>query len=137
VIAAVSERDRDSVLSLGANDVAAREDGDLGTVIRRLLPDGADALFDTTTSLGSAGLAAIKDRGLLVTSTTPPEPERGIRATKVYGLPDGDALQRLVDMAEAGHLHMPVAREYGVDDARDAYAEFARGPHRGRIVLTF
>ena len=57
--------------------------------------------------------------------------------TKIYGLPDGDALQRLVDMAAAGHLHMPVASEYAVDNARDAYAEFASGPHRGRIVLTF
>ena len=137
VIAAVSERDRDSVLSLGASDVAAREDGDIGTVVRRLLPEGADALLDTTTSLGRAGLAAIKDRGVLVTSTTPPEPERGIRTTKIYGLPDGDALQRLVDMAAAGQLHMPVASEYAVDNARDAYAEFASGPHRGRIVLTF
>jgi len=137
VIAAVSERDREQVLSVGASDVAAREDGELGTVVRGMLPDGADALFDTTTSLGSAGLGAIKDAGLHVTSTTPPEPARGIRTTKIYGLPDGDALQRLVDMAEAGELHMPVAREYGLEEARDAYAEFASGRHRGRLVLTF
>jgi NADPH:quinone reductase-like Zn-dependent oxidoreductase len=137
VIAAVSERDREQVLSLGASDVAVREDGDIGAVVRRLVPDGADALFDTTTSLGRAGLGAVRDGGLLVTATTPPESERGIRATKIYGLPDGDALQRLVDMATARELHTPVAREYGVHDAHEAYAEFATGSHRGRIVLTF
>ena len=137
VIAAVSEHDREHVLSLGASDVAAREDGDLGAVVRRLLPDGADALFDTTTSLGSDGLAAIKDGGQHVTATTPPESERGIRATKIYGLPDGDALQTLVDMTTAGRLHTPVAREFSADQAQAAYTEFASGPHRGRIVLTF
>ncbi len=137
VVAAVSERDRHYVLGLGAADVAAREDGDIGPVVGKILPGGADALFDTTTSLGSAGLGAVKDGGLLVTSTTPAEPERGIRVTKIYGLPDGDALQRLVDMATAGQLHTPVAREFSADEARAAYQEFASGPHRGRIVVVF
>jgi NADPH:quinone reductase len=137
VVAAVAESDRDYALSLGAADVAAREDGNLGEVVRKLLPGGADALFDTTTSLGSTGLGAVKNGGAYVTSTTPPEPERGIRATKIYGLPDGDALQTLVDMATAGRLHTPVAGEFQAGQAREAYEEFASGPHRGRIVLTF
>jgi NADPH:quinone reductase len=137
VIAAVSERDRDYVLNLGASEVAAREDGDLGTVVRKFLPGGADALFDTTMALGAAGLGAIRDGGVQVTSTTPPETERGIRATKIYGLPDGDALQTLVDMATAGRLHTPIAHEFSVEEAQTAYQEFASGPHRGRIVLTF
>jgi NADPH:quinone reductase len=137
VIAAVAASDGDYARGLGASDVAAREDGNLGAVVRKLVPDGADALFDTTNSLGITGLGAVKDGGLYVTSPNPPEPERGIRATKIYGLPDGDALQRLVDMATAGQLHTPVAAEYNVEQARAAYQEFAAGPHRGRIVLTF
>jgi NADPH:quinone reductase-like Zn-dependent oxidoreductase len=137
VIAAVSGRDHDYVLNLGASEVAAREDGNLGAVVRKIVPDGADALFDTTTSLGSTGLGAVKDGGVYVTSTTPPEPERGIRVTKIYGLPDGDALQRLVDTATAGRLQTPVAGEFSAGQAQAAYQEFASGPHRGRIVLTF
>ena len=137
VIAAVSGRDREYVLGLGASDVAAREDGDIGTVVRKILPAGADGLFDTTTSLGSAGLAAVKDGGLHVTSTDPPESERGIQVTKIYGVPDGDALQRLADMATASELHTPVAREFSAEQARAAYQEFASRPHRGQIVLTF
>jgi hypothetical protein len=50
--------------------------------------------------------------------------------TKIYGLPDGDALQRLVGIATAGWLHTPVAREFSLEDARAAYEEFASGPHR-------
>ena len=137
VIAAVSESDRDYVLSLGANDIAAREDGNLGALVHKILPGGADAFFDTTTTLGATGLAAVKDGGSYVTSTAPPEPERGIRATKIFGLPDGDALQTLTDMAVSGRLHTPVAREFGVGRVREAYEEFVAGPHRGRVVLTF
>ena len=137
VIAAVSESDRDYVLSLGANDIAAREDGNLGALVHKILPGGADAFFDTTTTLGATGLAAVKDGGSYVTSTAPPEPERGIRATKIFGLPDSDALQTLTDMAVSGRLHTPVAREFGVGRVREAYEEFVAGPHRGRVVLTF
>jgi NADPH:quinone reductase-like Zn-dependent oxidoreductase len=137
VIATVSGRDRDYVLSLGASDVAAREDGDIGVVVRKILPGGADALFDTTASLGRAGLEAVKDGGFHVTSTDPPESERGIRVTKIYGLPDGGALQRLADMATAGRLHTPVAREFNAQQARAAYQEFTSGPHRGQIVVIF
>ena len=110
---------------------------DLGAVVRKILPGGADAFFDTTNTLGTTGLEAIKDGGSYVTSTTPPEPERGIRATKIYGLPDGDALQTLTDMAAAGRLHTPVGREFSVGQVQAAYREFVAGPHRGRIVLTF
>jgi hypothetical protein len=36
-----------------------------------------------------------------------------------------------------GRLHTPVAGEFNVEQAHAAYEEFASGPHRGRIVLTF
>jgi NADPH:quinone reductase-like Zn-dependent oxidoreductase len=137
VIAAVSERDRDYAMNLGASDIAAREDGDVGAAVRKILPDGADAFFDTTRTLGAVGLGAVKDGGVHVTSNDPPESARGIRTTKIYGVPDGDALQQLVDLATDGKLHTPVAREFRVEDARAAYEEFASGPHRGRIVITF
>jgi NADPH:quinone reductase-like Zn-dependent oxidoreductase len=137
VIAAVSDRDRETVLALGATDVAPREAGDLGPTVRDLLPDGADALFDTTRSLGVTGLAAIRDGGLYVTVTDGPEPERGITVTKVYGGPDASALKTIVDMASSGKLHTPVARTFPAADARAAYEEFATGSRHGRIVLTF
>jgi hypothetical protein len=40
-------------------------------------------------------------------------------------------------MASLGQLHLPVAREFALEDAKAAYQEFMSGPHRGRIVLTF
>jgi NADPH2:quinone reductase len=137
VIAAVPEGDREYVLGLGASDVVARETGDIASTVRAILPGGADALLDTTTSLGDTGLGAIRDGGDYVTTTTPPESEREITVTKIYGGPDAAALATLIEMTEAGRLHTPVAREFDVSEARAAYEEFSSGPHRGRIVLTF
>ena len=137
VIAAVSERDRDDMLARGASDVAPREAGDLGSTVRELLPDGADALLDTTRSLGTSGLPAIRDGGRYVTVTEGPEPERDISVTMAYGVANAAALATLIDMASNGNLHTAVAKEYEADDARAAYEDFASGSHRGRIVLTF
>jgi NADPH2:quinone reductase len=136
-IAAVPEADREYVLGLGATDVAAREQGDVASTVRAILPGGADALLDTTTSLGNAGLGAIRDGGRYVTTTTAPDAEREITVTKIYGRPDAAALATLIEMTEAGRLHTPIAREFDVSEARAAYEEFSCGPHRGRIVLTF
>ena len=51
--------------------------------------------------------------------------------------PGWDLAGQIVDMATAGRLHTPVAREFNLEQARAAYEDFASGPHRGRIVLTF
>ena len=116
---------------------ALREAGDLAAAVRAIVPDGADAFLDTTTSLGNTGIGAVRDGGRYVTTTDPPEAERDITVTKIYGGPDAAALATLIEMASDGRLHTPVAREFDVADARAAYEEFASGPHRGRIVLTF
>jgi len=137
VIAAVAERDRDKVLGLGATDVAVREAGDLGKTVRALVRGGADAFFDTTRSLGTTGLGAVRDGGRYVTVTSAPEPQRDITVTMVYGRPDAIALALLLEMAATGRLHPFVAREFVLSDARAAYQEFVASTHSGRIVLTF
>lgn len=137
VIAAVAERDRDQMMSRGAEQVAPREAGDLGAAVRAILPDGADALLDTTRSLGSTGLGAVADGGRYVTVTEAPEAERGITVTMVYGGPDSQALSTLLGLASDGSLSTPVASTFPAGDARAAYEQFAAGPRRGRIVLTF
>lgn len=136
VIAAVSARDRDTMLALGASDVAIREDGDLGAAVRKIRPGGADALLDTASIAGPA-LGAIRDGGRYVTVTVVPESERGITATRIIGVPNALALASLVEMASSGALHTPVAKTFPVSEVKAAYQEFAARPHRGRIVLTF
>lgn len=136
VIAAVSASDREKVLALGASDVVAREDGDLGDGVRKILPNGADVLIDTA-SIGGPALGAIRDGGRFVTTTVQPDAERGISIAGIYGAANAPALATLVEMAATGKLHTPVAKTFAVDEVKAAYTEFAAMSHYGRIVLTF
>jgi NADPH:quinone reductase-like Zn-dependent oxidoreductase len=95
VIAAASERDRVGLTELGAGGVVAREDGDLGQAVRRILPGGADGVLDTA-SLAGAALGAIRDGGRYVTVTATPEPERGIKVARIVGVANAPALAKLV-----------------------------------------
>jgi NADPH:quinone reductase-like Zn-dependent oxidoreductase len=70
-----------------------------------------------------------------VTTTVVPESERDISVTGIHGVADAPALETLVAMAAGRKLHLRIAREFDLADARAAYEEFASGPHRGRIVL--
>jgi NADPH:quinone reductase len=136
VIGVVREEQKRDALALGAAAAVSADDADLGKAIRDITPRGADALLDTASIAGPA-LAAIRDGGKYVTVTVLPPAERGIDVFRSGGRMDGEALRALADMASSGRLHTPVARSYGVHDARAAYEAFAKGIGRGRLVLTF
>lgn len=135
VIAAVREDARRDALARGAHAVARVADEELGTVVRRIVSDGADALLDTA-SIGAAALGAVRDGGRYVTVTVPPPPERDITVTRSSVRIDTEGLTTLVAMASDGRLHTPVAAEFDLQNARLAYQAFANRKGRGRIVLT-
>jgi NADPH:quinone reductase len=136
VIGVVREHQKQDALDLGATAVVSADDAGLGAAVREVVPGGADALLDTASIAGPA-LAAIRDGGKYVTVTVTPPAERGIDVFRSGGRMDAVALGTLADMASSGQLHTPVARTYGIDDARAAYEAFAQAAGRGRIVLGF
>lgn len=111
VIAAVREDASWDARALGAHAVARVGEEELGTVVRRIVPDGADALLDTA-SIGAAALGAVRDGGRYVTVTVPPPPERDITVTRSSVRMDTEGLTTLVAMASDGRLHTPVAAEF-------------------------
>lgn len=44
-------------------------------------------------------------------------------------------LAELADLIAAGHLDLPIARTYPLDDVREAFADLERRHTRGKIVL--
>jgi NADPH:quinone reductase len=136
VVGVVREDQQQDALDLGATAVVSAGDADLGAAVREIVPGGADALLDTASVAGPA-LAAVRDGGKYVTVTALPSPKRGIDVFRSGGRMDAPALRTLADMASSGRLHTPVARAYGIDDARAAYEAFARRTGRGRLVLSF
>jgi NADPH:quinone reductase len=129
------EGDKAEAIALGAA-AAVTADGDLRDQVRKVVPDGADALLDTA-SIGAPALGAVRDGGKYVTVTNIPSPERGIDVFRSGGRMDAEALTTLADMASTGHLHTPVSTAFELDDARAAYMAFAKRAGRGRIVLSF
>jgi NADPH:quinone reductase len=136
VIGVVHDNDTDEVLGLGAAIALSVDSQDLGAAVRNVVPCGADALLDTA-SIGASALAAVRDGGKYVTVTSLPSPERGIDVFRSGGRMDSEALSMLAEMSSAGRLHTPVAKVFGIDDARAAYEAFANRSGRGRIVLSF
>jgi len=136
VIAVVHEEDKDEALTLGAVAAISARVEELGSRVREVVPGGADALLDTA-SIGAPALGAVCDGGKYVTVTDLPSPERNIDVFRSGGRMDSEALTTLADMASTGSLHTPVAKVFGLDEARAAYRAFGSRGGRGRIVLSF
>lgn len=136
VIGVVRGGDGRQVLALGADAVVSTADGDVGAQVRKVAPQGADALLDTASLAGTA-LAAVRDGGKYVTVTTVPATERGIDVFRSGGRMDAEALSTLARMATTGQLDTPVAGIFEIGDARRAYEALRDHTGRGRIILAF
>jgi NADPH:quinone reductase-like Zn-dependent oxidoreductase len=137
VIASDRADDEEFVTSVLGADAFVPSSEDPTEAVRRLYPNGVDAVLDTTT-LGSRIIGAVTDGGTFVTTRVDalPQPERGIRVRLTQVSPDAAMLTTLSDLAAAGELALRVARTYPLHDAARAHARLAEGGLRGRLVLT-
>jgi len=93
-----------------------------------------NALVNTAPLDPTSYLAAIADDGVAISVTTPAEPERGIRSSRVGVTVDRAGLETVARLAEEGVLTTEVGLALPADSAVEAYrAE----PSGGRVVLTF
>ena len=142
VIADAGSGDEALVSGFGADYVLPRGDG-FADAVRRLLPGGVDAVFDTTAALTRAALPAIRDGGAIAVVRGwdgSPAPDRGIT---VHPVSVGNAmhntawLEHLVDEAAAGHIQLRMRRPFPPERAVEAYLRMEAGGLRGRAVITF
>ena len=142
VIADAGPGDEALVSGFGADHVLPRGDG-FADAVRRLLPGGVDAVFDTTAALTRAALPAIRDGGAIAVVRGwdgGPVPGRGItiEAVSVGNAMHNTAwLEHLADEAAAGHIQLRVAGLYPPERAVEAYQLMEAGGLRGRAVITF
>jgi NADPH:quinone reductase-like Zn-dependent oxidoreductase len=140
VIGVASERNRDYVLGLGAYEVIDYTQQDAVEAVRTFKPEGVDVLLDT---IGGASLEravdAVRDGGRLVSIAQPPTDERfslrEIEATYVYVRPDGEQLEELAELAEAGRLVVDLAEVLPLEQAERAHELSESGHVRGKIAL--
>lgn len=141
VIADAKPQDEELVRSFGADEVVPRSE-DFGAGIRQLVPDGADAVYDTALLYRDA-FPAIRDGGQLVVVRGwdgNDVEDRGIRVHPVMVfrvLQRTDWLEQLRGMASNGRLKLRVAREFPPEQAAEAQRLMDAGGLRGRAVIVF
>jgi NADPH:quinone reductase-like Zn-dependent oxidoreductase len=131
-----SARNRDFVLSLGADEYVDYSSQDVAEVVRDV-----DVAFDTvggdtTQSL----LATVREGGVLVTiANAPPEQaaaERGARAELLVMSPSSEQLTRIAELVVAGDVHVEIAETFPLSEVQRAHTLSESGHTRGKIILT-
>jgi NADPH:quinone reductase len=110
--------------------------------VRQAAPDGVQAALDTvgTDEAADVSLALVPDRDRIVTVAGFQRAKQdGFRAVG-GGDPNSAAFrssvrQKLIDLAAAGELVVPVARTYPLEQAAEALAFLAEGHPGGKLAL--
>ncbi|WP_405639607.1 NADP-dependent oxidoreductase [Streptomyces sp. NBC_00019] len=132
VIGTGSEASHAFIESLGATPV--RYGDELVEQVRKIAPDGVDAILDTAGRGSLATTHAIAALGARVASITRSTAEYP-GTIDVFLHLDGDDLTRLVELAEEGKLTVHVGRTFPLAQAAEAQQLLAGGHARGKIIL--
>lgn len=126
---------------LGADAVVDGQNGDIAGALRRLAPQGVDAVLGLA---GGEGLEHCIDalrrdgRGrvaYMYGMETMPKPRLGVRMI-LYSFVSGiDELKHLNKAIAAAKLQVPIAAEYSLAEAAEAYRRLEAGNVLGKIVL--
>ncbi|MBM7245098.1 NADP-dependent oxidoreductase [Rhodococcus fascians] len=127
VDAIARESDTEHLLALGA--------GQVFTNPVDLQHGRYDAVVDTAGVVET--IDSVRDGGAYVSieDGDQPEPQRGITPGKSYVNEDGPGLDEFVSLVSAGTITVPVAREFGFDEASQAHSLLAAGGTRGKVLL--
>jgi NADPH:quinone reductase-like Zn-dependent oxidoreductase len=140
VVATAGPRNAEYLQALGVEAVLDYHDSDWPQAVRKLFPDGVDAVLTTRggeTKHGSPHV--LRDGGRLVwisgEEKTGPPMERMIAGRYIGGMPQRDTLDSLTALIDAGRLRLPIERLYSLKDAAAAQERVAEGHVRGKLVI--
>jgi len=132
VIGTASSTNHAFLTSLGADDATDYGDG-LAARVRGLAPGGVDVVADFVGGVLDTTVAVLAPGGRHASVADPAV--LGAGGLWVWVRPDAAGLGELADLADAGHLAVPVARVFPLDQVAEAFTESRTGHVRGKIVL--
>jgi NADPH2:quinone reductase len=139
-IGTASAQNHDYLRELGAVECVDYREQDVVKAVRAAHPEGIDAVFDL---LGGAALEQsaelLRPGGRVVSIIEPPDHEafaaRGLGASYLFVLPDGDELRALARLAETGELRVNLAQTLPLAEAAHAQELIEGGHVRGKLAL--
>jgi NADPH:quinone reductase-like Zn-dependent oxidoreductase len=135
VIGTGSARNREFVLSLGADDFLDYTSGNVADAV-----SGVDLALDTVGGSTTASLVpTLREGGTLVTIAYPPETSPQCHRCWVKPLimrPDSKQLARIVNLVASGAARVEITQQLELAGIRHAHALSESGHARGKIVLT-
>lgn len=140
VIATGLPEDESWISDLGATEVVDYS-GDVPAAVRASYPGGVDAVI-VAVQLGDAfGPTAdlVRDGGRLATMVggdLEALASRGIEAMSLYGQSDPEAFARVLRMAGAGTLTVPVTRTFAFEELPEALGLVGKRRSRGKVAVT-
>jgi len=142
VIATGLPADEPWLRELGASEVLDYT-GDLVSAVRERHPEGVDGLVDLVNRDGEAlakTAEVVKAGGRVATTMGYADDEglggRGVAATNVFAQDDPASFSRLLEVAGAGDLTVPVTRTFSLVDLHEGLELFGTGQARGKYVVT-
>ncbi len=141
VIATTSAKNREYVLSLGADEVI---DYQTSNIIDALKDNPVDLVLES--QAGEFQLEAIevlKPKGKLVSiSWIPPEivkaaEQKGVETEFVFVQYNAEHLRHITDLIDDDQLKVTLSGQYHFEDIAEAYDESKQGRVRGKLVATF
>ncbi|WP_010693273.1 NADP-dependent oxidoreductase [Saccharopolyspora spinosa] len=131
VIGTASERNHEFLRSLGVEPVAYGEG--LVERVRALAPVGVDVVVDFAGGALPVTQAVLRDGGRHGSIADASVADAG--GTYAWVRPDGDDLQVLADLVDAGKLTVPIAEVFPLEQAAEALRLNQTGHVRGKIAI--
>lgn len=141
VIATGGPQDGERLRGLGATEVVDFTAGAVSDQVRRLRPDGVDALINLHGhTIDQVPLAAVRRGGVVATTTSAPDAAAleaaGLHGGVVRAAPTADVLRDLADRVAAGKIAVGIEATFPLDEALDGLAALATGTATGKLVVT-
>jgi NADPH:quinone reductase-like Zn-dependent oxidoreductase len=132
ILAPALPEDEQFLRELGVSDVLPR-DGDIGELVRDLVPDGVDALLDLINYAPGSYDAALKPDARVASPTG--AAGEGPGRTNVMSAPTAENLQRLGALLADNTLRIPLRATYPLAQAPEALAALAAQHTQGKLAI--
>lgn len=126
---------RELLRALGVDEAIDTRHDDVLAAVKRLAPNGVDALLALA---GGPALArcieAVRSGGAIAHPNGVAMPD-GVPSTAFNGVPNPAAFARLNALIEAQPIDVPITAMYSLDDGAEAHRRIERGHLLGKIVI--